>query len=141
MSRPKKKASEKKVHVVATKLSDPEYKMFLNKLNRAKMEASEFLREVLEYSKISLPERVNLMGLLDDTPTSAVVRLLLLQSTVQAKFSKEEIDIIRHLARELQTINENYAEMRRRTSQSDDIRSCFLYLRNINELISEVLTK
>lgn len=139
MTRPRKKTNEKMTHVVSTKLSEAQYRMFQNKLDRARMDASEFLRDVLSECEISIAKRVQLTGVLDDLPISAIVRLLLLQSSVQAKYSRNEFDVVKQLTQELQRINDNYAEMRRHSSQGDDIQSCYSYLKEINKEISQIL--
>ena len=138
MTRPRKKTNEKMTHVVSTKLSEAQYRMFQNKLARARMDASEFLRDVLSECEISIAKRVQLTGVLDDLPISAIVRLLLLQSFVQAKYSKDEFDVVRQLTQELQRINDNYAEMRYYL-QDNDVRLYYSYLKEINEKISQIL--
>lgn len=140
MSRPPKKANQKKAHVISTRLSGAEYKIFINKLARARMDASEFLRDVLSECEISIAKRVQLTGVLDDLPISAIVRLLLLQSSVHAKYSKDEFDVVRQLTQELQRINDNYAEMRYYL-QDNDVRLYHSYLKEINEKISKILKK
>lgn len=112
MTRPKISKAQKKCHVVSTKLSEREYQIFINKCSRAKMSTSNMIRESINKCHISSSRMTEILSAIERISTSEIIRVLLIQSKVIARFSEDEIKLMQNIYNEMQQVNTIYIKGR-----------------------------